>query len=75
MQVFEEAPTLLTTILFNTPAPLFTVVVVFVLMLENELVLNLLFNAANVDSVATSVGNGELDKLTGTALALNCVYL
>ena len=42
-------------------------------MLENELVLNLLFNAANVDSVAAPVGNGELDKLTGTALALNCV--
>ena len=42
-------------------------------MLENELVLNLLFNATKVDSVTASVGNGELDKLTGTALALNCV--
>ena len=39
--------------------------VVLVLMLENELVLNLLFNAANVDSVAAPVGNGKLTALTG----------
>ena len=87
MQVFDDEPTLLTTILFNTPAPLFTVLVVLVLMLENELVLNLLFNAANVDSVAAPVGSGKdaalivtlsvplakRVKLTGTALALNHV--
>ena len=65
MQVFDDAPTLLTTILFNTPAPLFTVLVVLVLMLENELVLNLLFNAANVDSVAAPVGSGK-DAEAGT---------
>ena len=47
---------MLTTILFNTPAPLFTVLVVLVLMLENELVLNLLFNADKVNSVAAPVG-------------------
>ena len=59
MQVFEEVPILLTTSLFNTPAPLYTVLVVLELMLENELVLNLLFNAANVDSVAAPVGSGK----------------
>ena len=38
-------------------------------MLENELVLNLLFNPANVDSVAAPCKYGELDKPTGTAIS------